>query len=423
MDRHFTQTAGACVPAPEKPAGPRSPTFGGFGAVQFHPHHINLGTYSDRHSAPVAGMVGKNDMKAQTHPLQLQRLEALHGYGILDTEREADFDEIAEMASSYCSTAIAVVNFIDAERQWFKAEVGLGVRETPLETSLCSHVILEQDYVEITDTLQDPRMQDNPLCLAEPGLRFYAGVLLKSPEGLPLGTLCVLDHQPRSLTDQQRKTLRVLGRQVMTLLEMRRAFDMAEIHRREADHRIKNSLQSLMSFIRIQDRQIARGASAEEVLGGVMARIQAMIRVHEQIYSDNGADWVDMRETLAPICRDLQQLAPPNVLLNASVPSVPVPSKVAVAAGTFVSEFVTNSFKHAFPDGREGTVSIELSGEDELLLTCCDDGIGMPEEPETRGGLGSNLMDLLAAELQADIQRDGSRLGVSVSLRFARSGS
>ncbi|WP_233152360.1 sensor histidine kinase [Marinibacterium profundimaris] len=365
----------------------------------------------------------KRDLKAQTHPLQMQRLEALHGYGILDTDPEADFDEIADLAAAVCGTAIAVVNFIDAERQWFKAEVGLGVRETPLETSLCSHVILEQDYVEIADTLQDPRMQDNPLCLAEPGLRFYAGVLLKSPEGLPLGTLCVLDRQPRSLTDQQRKTLRVLGRQVMTLLELRRAFDMADIHRREADHRIKNSLQSLMSFIRIQDRQIARGASAEEVLGGVMARIQAMIRVHEQIYSDNGSDRVDMRETLTPICRDLQQLAPPNVVLTESVPSVSVPSKVAIAAGTFVSEFVTNSFKHAFPDGREGIVSIELSGEDELVLTCSDDGIGMSEAPETPSGLGSNLMDLLAAELQAEVQHDGAPPGVSVSLRFERSGS
>lgn len=195
-------------------------------------------------------------MEARQHPQQQERLRALRAYDILDTEREADFDEIVELAARICGTAISVVNFIDEDRQWFKAETGLGVRETPLATSICSHAILEDSFVEIPDTLADPRMRDNPLCTGEPGLRFYAGALLVNDDGLPMGTLCVLDHAPGRLDSMQRDALRVLGRQVMALLEMRRALGEARLLRLEVDHRVKNSLQSVISLARMQARRM-----------------------------------------------------------------------------------------------------------------------------------------------------------------------
>ena len=175
-------------------------------------------------------------MKAVEHPRQEERLARLRQYEILDTPREADFDEIVELASQICEAPISVVNLIDAERQWFKAEVGLGVRETPLETSLCSHAILESEFMEISDTLADDRTSDNPLCLDDQGLRFYAGFLLTSDDGLPLGTLCVLDTKPRRLSDSQRKALRILARQVMHQLDLRLALRRQELMRKEIDH-------------------------------------------------------------------------------------------------------------------------------------------------------------------------------------------
>ena len=132
-------------------------------------------------------------MEAKPHPQQSDRLRALYSYDILDTDREKDFDDIVKLAAAVCGTAISVVNLIDSDRQWFKAETGLGVRETPLATSICSHIILEDEFVEIRDTLEDLRMADNPLCCGESGLRFYAGALLMTEQGLPLGTLCVLE--------------------------------------------------------------------------------------------------------------------------------------------------------------------------------------------------------------------------------------
>ncbi|TFL15956.1 GAF domain-containing protein [Jannaschia formosa] len=199
-------------------------------------------------------------MKAKTHPLEPERLQALHFYDVLDTDREAEFDDVVQLAARLCNTEIAVINLIDAERQWFKAEVGLGVRETPLDTSLCAHVILTEEFVEIPDTLQDPRMSDNPLCRGDDGLRFYAGALLMSDGGLPIGTLCVLDRSPRTLTTLQHDALRVLAQQVINQLNLRRALRSADVLRQEVDHRVKNSFQLAASMVRLQ----ASATSSEE---------------------------------------------------------------------------------------------------------------------------------------------------------------
>jgi len=162
-------------------------------------------------------------LAAAPHERQAERLAALVRYGILDTPRETAFDDLVALASEICETPIAVVNLIAEHRQWFKAEVGLGVRETPLDTSFCAHAILGADFLEVPDTTQDPRFDCNPLVTGVAGLRFYAGALLKTDDGLPVGTLCVLDTKPRRLTEQQAQALRRLARQAMSQLELRQA--------------------------------------------------------------------------------------------------------------------------------------------------------------------------------------------------------
>ena len=156
---------------------------------------------------------------------EAERLSALQAYGILDTEPEQAFDDIVKLASRICDAPIAVVNLIDQGRQWFKAETGLGVRETPLDTSFCAHALLQDDGMVIPDATQDARFSCNPLVTGEAGLRFYAGRVLKSADGHALGTLCVLDTRvrPKGLTPLQSETLDVLARQVMAQLELRRA--------------------------------------------------------------------------------------------------------------------------------------------------------------------------------------------------------
>ena len=162
-------------------------------------------------------------MQAPLPANEPERLRALDRYEILDTPVEQDFDAVTRLAASICDTPISVVNFIAEGRQWFKSEVGLGVRETPLEASFCAHAILQHELFVVPDATLEPRFADNPLVAGDPGLRFYAGALLESSEGLPLGTLCVLDTRPRELEERQLDALRVLSRHVMSMIELRRS--------------------------------------------------------------------------------------------------------------------------------------------------------------------------------------------------------
>lgn len=154
---------------------------------------------------------------------EAERSAALDSYGILDSPREADFDDIALIASQVCGTPIAVVNLVDTHRQFFMSEVGLGVRETPIDSAFCTHAILAEDLIVVPDALKDPRFDCNPLVIGEPGLRFYAGAVMKTPEGMPIGTVCVLDYVPRELTSDQIRTLSLLAKRAQTQLELRRA--------------------------------------------------------------------------------------------------------------------------------------------------------------------------------------------------------
>lgn len=171
---------------------------------------------------------GVNDCQSAIPSFESDRLAALRSYEILDTPTEPLFDGVARLASTICQTPIAVVNFVGEDRQWFKAEVGIGRRELPVGVSICRHAILQEDLFVVPDLRDDDRFARNPLVDVDDGLRFYAGALLTTPQGFPIGTVCVLDREPRpeGLTETQADVLRTLARQVMGELELRRA--MAE---------------------------------------------------------------------------------------------------------------------------------------------------------------------------------------------------
>jgi PAS domain S-box-containing protein len=204
---------------------------------------------------------------------EARRLAALASYDILDTPTEEAFDEVAALASRICETPIAVVNLIGEGRQFFKAEVGLGVRETPLESSFCAKAILEEDFLLVPDATKDARFDCNPLVTGEPGLRFYAGALLKTEDGLPIGTLCVLDMQPRDLSELQQQTLKVLARQVMAQLDLRRALKA----RSESDARHTAIVESATDYAIIATDLLGRitawNTGAELILGWTEAEM------------------------------------------------------------------------------------------------------------------------------------------------------
>jgi two-component sensor histidine kinase len=338
-------------------------------------------------------------MNAEPHPKQRERLTELRSFGILDTPREQRFDSIVELAAELCDAPIAVINLIDEHRQWFKAEIGLGVRETPLESSICSHIILQPGLTVIPDTLEDTRLHDNPLCLGSPHLRFYAGAVLETDGGLPLGTLCVLDHRPRDLSKRQRRVLTVLAQQVMAQLQLKRQLRRAEEISEEVDHRVKNSLALVQAFLTYQSRQLDDPAM-KAILSLAGDRVASIAQIHDLLHQSGSLTQIDLREFVGRLTTLLGRQAP-HLTLSADVPSMIVKASDGANIGLVLNELITNALRHGFP--HEGGGYVKLMGalsDRRLFLTVEDNGKGLPDDfdPEKSKGLGMRLTRSLAKQ-------------------------
>ena len=201
-----------------------------------------------------------------TQPRELSRLAALLRYEILDTPEDSAFDDFTQLAAQLCDAPIALISLVDDRRQWFKSRVGLDVSETPREISFCTHTILGEEIFEVEDALQDPRFRDNPLVVDGPQIRFYAGTPLTSPDGYNLGTLCVIDRQPRRLNPEQRAILERLGRQVIRLFEQHL---LAHRHAEQAalQQAILDSASSAVLVTRSDGVVTSVNPTAERLLG------------------------------------------------------------------------------------------------------------------------------------------------------------
>lgn len=175
-------------------------------------------------------------MVAAPKPIDEQaRIEALEAYEILDTMPEQVFDDITYLASQICETPIALISLVDVDRQWFKSRVGLDASETHRDLAFCAHAILEPDeLLVVEDATADARFSDNPL-VDDGTVRFYAGAPLQAGEGSALGTICVIDKQPRELDDEQKAALAALSRQVMGLLELRKTLRDLEAYQSQLE--------------------------------------------------------------------------------------------------------------------------------------------------------------------------------------------
>jgi adenylate cyclase len=197
-------------------------------------------------------------MKAPLPDDEAARLADLKDCAILDTPPESAYDDLTKLASHICSTPIALVSLVDSDRQWFKAKVGLDATQTPRDLAFCAHAILEPDILVVPDATADARFADNPLVVGNPNIRFYAGAPLVTALGHGLGTLCVIDREPRNLDPAQVEALRVLTRQVIAQIELRRAGRELQTAREKSDRLLLNVLPpTIVERLKQDEKRIA----------------------------------------------------------------------------------------------------------------------------------------------------------------------
>jgi len=150
------------------------------------------------------------------------RIEELYASNILDTLPEQSFDELLSIAAQVCNCPTALISLVDTDRQWFKAKINMNVNETSRCVSFCAHAINQDKVMVITDTEKDIRFHDNPLVTNKPNIRFYAGAPIQSPNGYNLGTVCVIDYKPNSISEAQKQSLKDIAAQVACLIALRK---------------------------------------------------------------------------------------------------------------------------------------------------------------------------------------------------------
>jgi diguanylate cyclase (GGDEF)-like protein len=177
-----------------------------------------------------------------------QRLRDLERYGILEGDGDEHFERILDLTAAIFRTPIVAISLVEADRQWFLARRGLDVRETPREMAFCAHAIVHDEVMVVPDARADERFRSNPLVFADPHIRFYAGAPLKTPDGHNLGTLCVIDREPRELSTEQRALLHRLAQLAMRELELRRLAHLCPV----------TGLPTRHSFLTIGQREFDR---------------------------------------------------------------------------------------------------------------------------------------------------------------------
>jgi two-component sensor histidine kinase len=349
---------------------------------------------------------------------EVDRLAALRRYAILDTPCEPHFDDIVRLAAQTCKAPVAVISLVDDRRQWFKAEIGLDVRETSLVESMCAQAILQPGLFIVPDASKDERFDNNPLVQGAPHLRFYAGARLETPEGLPLGALCVLDTTPREgLTEAQRFSLSALAQQVMTQLELRRVIAerdaMLEGSRRaeqrqallvrELHHRIRNTLALVQSLLGSTARS---SKSIEAFYAAFSARIASLAKTQTMLTEDYWQT-ASLRAMLEQELQPFIEEGPGRVVLQG--PAIDLSADLAVPVGMALHELTSNAVRHGSLSVPEGRVEVawslgQVDGKRMLHLEWTERD-GPPVQTPQQRGFGSTLLDrVLAMQANAKVQ-------------------
>ena len=329
-----------------------------------------------------------------TSDSERRRLSALREYQIMDTLEEQDFEEITAIAAEICGTPISLITLVDDQRQWFKSHLGLSTRETPREQAFCAHAINRpSELMIVNNPTEDARFHNNPLVTGNPHIRFYAGAPLVNSEGHALGTLCVIDQKPHTLTDRQQQTLRALANQAMAQIELRRKVkelkeaneDLSE-YAHIASHDLKSPINTLDSLIRLFSDSYSDQLDEEglKLIGMMSDRVNHLRKLTEGIlnYSiperaEAQRTWIDLGAVLRQVAEAVRADERVNIQLQASYPQLLIDE---THARQIFQNLLSNAIK--YNDSKEIIVSVtDQAGDDSYWdFAVTDNGRGIEEQ-------------------------------------------
>ena len=356
------------------------------------------------------------------------RLKSLYDYDILDTEAEKTFDDITQLVAQICNMPISLISLVDSERQWFKSKIGLAPQQTAKDIAFCTHAIHQKKVFEVEDTLHDERFFDNPLVTSTPNIRFYAGTPLVSPDGHVIGTLCVIDDKPNKLTQDQRQALEVLGRSVISQMELRKnikILKLANEHKTEflsnMSHELRTPLNAIIGFSHLmlentQDYKIP--PKFAEYVKHIDYSGRRLLSVVNSVIDLNKIEAGMMQVQLKTICfREFIKNLEGMLAITANQKDVEfsvhvsndLPKYLAVDQAK-ITQIITNLAHNAikFTDGGKW-VKVELSlNNEQLVITVADQGVGISSNDQTK------LFNQFQQVGQAK-SSEGSGLGLSIT--------
>ena len=336
---------------------------------------------------------------AKDHHNESERLQELESYSVMDSLPEKDYDNLTKLAAEICGTPISLITLLDDKRQWFKSNHGLNVKETPKQHAFCAHAINDKEGMFIVkNARKDKRFHDNPLVTSDPNIQFYAGVPLKTPMGLPLGTLCVIDHKPKTLNDTQIAALEVLCEQVMRLLELRKSkaeLERAneELERRNielqwfvdnAAHDLRSPLGNIWTLTEALERNHIKSMDKKgiEILSMIRMSSKNLKKLIDGLLEHAisvGGHREDVEKIQLTTLRDeLEGLFSAESRVNVSLKT---DLKHIMANRAALDRILTNLVSNAINYGDRDTTEIELEiseNDMEYIFSVADDGPGIP---------------------------------------------
>lgn len=364
---------------------------------------------------------------------ETDRIQRLRDYCILDSHNEHAFDNLAHLASGFFDTSIALIGFMDDDREWYKAVVGVDWSELDRKYSLSNLVLNAGDIVMIDNTREDSRCEGSDLVEGEPAIRSFAGAPLKTSDGLVIGTLSVMDRQPRCFNSNDRDMLNRLASETMTQIDLRYRNeerrkvnqDLREelqhykeklhektLEHKELLHRTKNHFTRIKSLLSLQKAKI-KDESNYQALELAETRLHTFISLHDQLNEAKQSTSLSSLKYLESITRNIGSLFSeedelPTVTTN--IEDLVLPNDIALKFGLVLNELITNAYQHVFLEGRGSSLTINFYKKGGYYqLEVSDDGPGYSEREDLNQSYETGLQlikDLVEYGGDGSLQHD-----------------